>query len=176
MRRECTITSVFSIVKHSLSMAKYRSLTHGELEALRDEFVQYLVANGIPADEWAKIKKDDQDAAQQIIDLFSDVIMEGVLRKTSYVEHYAKQRVLCFYFADQEVTMIGMESEALDADFTDPEYIAHATAHPPSDLKISSMTKPYVKTRSEEIWDLIDQGCTVSQGGLYKALQQVSKV
>lgn len=155
-------------------MAKYRALTHGELEALRDEFVKYLVANGIPAAEWERIKVEDLDAAQRIIDLFSDVVMEGVLRKTSYLEHYSKQRVLAFYFEDTSATVISMESKALDADFTDSDYIQYATEQPPSDLLISRQTKTYTKTRSEEVWDLLQQGCTVSMGGLYLALKAAS--
>ena len=151
-------------------MAKYRLLTLDELQALEKEFVDYLVANGIPADEWEKIKEKDPDAADRIVDLFSDVIMEGVLRKTSYVEHYSKNRVITFYFQEQEVTMIAMSCDNLDTDFTDPNYIAFAASNPPENLKISRQTKTYQKERSEEIWDLIQQGCTVSDGKLYRAL------
>lgn len=153
-------------------MPKYRSLTTEELEALQKEFVDYLVANGIAAEDWEKLKREDADAAERIVDLFSDVIMEGVLRKTTYLEVYFEKRVLTFKFDEEEVGMMAMESEALDADFTDPDYIAHATAHPPADLQISSQRKAYARPRSEEIWDLIQQGCTVSDGKLYEALSK----
>lgn len=154
-------------------MAKYRPLTTDELEALEPEFVQYLVANGIPAEDWQKLLSEDVDAADRIIDLFSDVVMEGVLRKTSYVEFYSKQQVLAFCFREEEVSMMSMSSSHIDADFTDAEYIAFATANPPEDLQLSRQTKAYVKTRSEEVWDLLEQGCTVSDGKLYKALEAV---
>lgn len=153
-------------------MAKYRLLTIEELKALEKEFVDYLVANGIPADEWEKIKVKDPDAADRIVDLFSDVIMEGVLRKTKYVEHYTKNRVLTFFFDESEVTMISMSCDNIDTDFTNQDYIAFAASDPPDNLKMGKQTKSYIKERSEEIWDLIEQGCTVSEGKLYLALEE----
>lgn len=155
-------------------MAKYRALTAEELEALEQEFIQYLVANGITADDWQRLKIDDKEAADRIVDLFSDVIMEGVLRKTAYVEYHSKQKVIAFYFEEADVTMVAMSSDHVDADFTDQQYIAYAAATPPSDLRIQRQTKAFVKTRSEEIWDLIAQGCTVSDGTLYRALDKAS--
>lgn len=154
-------------------MAKYRSLTTDELEALEPEFVKYLVANGIAAEDWEKLKSEDLDAAERIVDLFSDVVMEGVLRKTTYVEFYSKQQVLAFKFSEDTVSMISMASSHVDADFTDAEYIAFATANPPEDLTITRQTKSLVKSRSEEMWDLLQQGCTVSEGKLYEALESV---
>jgi hypothetical protein len=154
-------------------MAKYRPLTSDELEALEPEFVRYLVANGIPAEDWQKLLTEDIDAADRIVDLFSDVVMEGVLRKTTYVEFYSKRQVLAFCFGEEKVSMLSMSSNHIDADFTDAAYITYATANPPEDLQLGRQTKAYVKSRSEEVWDLLSQGCTVSDGKLYRALEGV---
>ena len=67
-------------------MAKYRILTKDELKNFETEFVNYLVVNGIAADDWVKMKDQEPEKASKIVELFSDVIMEGVLRKVNFVE------------------------------------------------------------------------------------------
>ena len=48
-------------------MAKYRLLSSDELKALEKEFVEYLVVNGITADEWERLKKEENDKAKDPI-------------------------------------------------------------------------------------------------------------
>ena len=51
---------------------KYRELTTLELKELEKEFIDYLIVNGITADDWVKIKEEQQEKAEDIITLFSD--------------------------------------------------------------------------------------------------------
>ena len=66
-------------------MAKYRLLTAEELELFEKEFIDYLVVNGITADDWEKIKSEDQFKAEQIMALFSDVVFEKIMRQTQFL-------------------------------------------------------------------------------------------
>ena len=52
-------------------MPKYRLLTLEELQELEKEFVEYLVLNGITADDWEKIKKENPSSARHIIELLN---------------------------------------------------------------------------------------------------------
>ena len=152
-------------------MAKYRLLTPEELKGLEKDFVDYLVVNGIVADDWVKMKNEDPAAAQKVIDLFSDVVFEKILRGIEFLEIYEKQRVRTFKCAADEIHMITMEAENALADFTNPSYISSAMANPPDDLLVYQTEKPYNKERELEIFDMIENGCLVSNGNLYNALE-----
>ena len=53
---------------------KYRPLHPEELENLREDFVQFLAANSIAGDDWVKLKKEMPDQANQLIEMFSDLV------------------------------------------------------------------------------------------------------
>ena len=65
---------------------KYKRLSIEQLKELEKEFVDFLVVNGILAEDWLKLKETDPDKAEQMVDLFSDVVFEGILRKTDFIE------------------------------------------------------------------------------------------
>ena len=46
-------------------MPKYRLLTQDELNELEHEFINYLVLNGITAEDWEDIKKSKQERQTQ---------------------------------------------------------------------------------------------------------------
>ena len=48
-------------------MTKYRRLTLEELEELQKEFVDFLVINGITAEDWVKLKDNEVDKSELII-------------------------------------------------------------------------------------------------------------
>ncbi|MBK9736928.1 MAG: hypothetical protein IPO92_19040 [Saprospiraceae bacterium] len=67
-------------------MVKYRLLSEIELNGLEKEFIDFLIINGITADQWSAIKLAQADKAHHLIALFSDVIFEGIIRKLLYME------------------------------------------------------------------------------------------
>jgi len=60
-------------------MPKYRILSSEELELLEKEFIEFLVINGITADEWQKIKASEPEKTKKFIELFSDVVFEKLM-------------------------------------------------------------------------------------------------
>ena len=58
---------------------KYRRLTLEELEPLENEFIDFLVVNGIIADDWRHLLAHDLEKSNQIIDAFSEVVFEGIM-------------------------------------------------------------------------------------------------
>ncbi|RFC53263.1 DUF6495 family protein [Brumimicrobium aurantiacum] len=86
---------------------KYTRLPLQDLKDLEKEFIDFLAVNGIPADEWVKLKENDIDKVEGIIDQFSDVIWEGVLRKTEMVEHRRKDKLtICKVEENQLITLL----------------------------------------------------------------------
>ena len=56
-------------------MTKYRRLTVEELDEMQQEFIHYLVANGIEAKDWKRLKEKDESQAQLWIDSFSFLLL-----------------------------------------------------------------------------------------------------
>ena len=55
-------------------------------------------------------------------------------------------------------------------DFLDPAFIEQAVANPPAGIRAYTTDKPYAKRREEEIFDMLENGCMISDGKLYKAI------
>jgi hypothetical protein len=130
---------------------KYDRLPKEELEKLEDEFVKFLVINGITAQDWVAIKENEPLNADQIINQFSDVVWEGVLRKTNYI---TKIEPDCAYFFKCEATNINLIRVLKTGDSAE-----YHTAN-----------KAYVKPREFEIFEMIQNGCIISDGADYEAL------
>ena len=60
---------------------KYRRLTKEQFEELHQEFINFLATQQVTADEWENLKKNKPDLAETELDVFSDLIWEGVLNK-----------------------------------------------------------------------------------------------
>jgi hypothetical protein len=123
---------------------KYNRLPVEELEKLEKEFVDFLVVNGIIAEEWEKIKGFDKQKADAIIDQFSDVIWEGVLRKAKYLEKKEEDTVYLFKCDEDQIHLKKV-----------------------TDNELLTASKPYNFKREDEIFDMVQQGCEISDGTLY---------
>ncbi len=153
-------------------MPKYRLLTNEELIEFKQEFVNYLVINGITAEEWKKILSEDNGKAQNIIDLFSDVVFEKILRKVNFVLKQGKKEIVAFHCMEETIEMCGLVAgENIDVDFTDPEEISLLIAKPIAGLEIIHAEKAYTKVREVEIFELTLNGGLISDGNVYNALK-----
>lgn len=148
-------------------MAKYRTLTTEELNTFEKEFIDFLVVNGITADDWVKIKSESIEKAEKIIDQFSDVIMEGTLRKIQYLEYISPKSIKCFQCLSKEIVLVAVDAdEDSEVDFTSQKWSDDL-----NNLKIYSSKKDYGDIgREHEIFNMIQRGASVSNGALFKKL------
>ena len=152
-------------------MTKYRRLNIEELKELEKEFVDFLVLNGIPGADWQKMKTKSPEKADQMIDLFSDVVFEGILRKVKFLDFRSKKMIHTFQCLEEKIILVGMQAdENSSADFLDQSYIQTALANPPDDIRVYTTEKKYNKERSRELFDMISNGCVISDGKLFKTL------
>lgn len=152
-------------------MPKYRLLTREELIELEKDFVQYLVVNGITADDWEKLKVEDNEAAQNIVDLFSDVVFETIFRKVQYLELRTEKELISYQCLNEKLVIVGMKAPAdSEADFTKPDYIQQAVHNPPEGLKVFTTEKNYTEQREIHLFHLTESGAVISDGKLFKAL------
>ena len=75
---------------------KYQRLSKEQFEELHQEFINFLAAQTITAQEWKALKEEKPEVAEQELDVFSDLIWEGVLKEANYLEHISKHQMHLF--------------------------------------------------------------------------------
>jgi len=150
---------------------KYKRLTNEQLESLEKEFIDFLVINGIIADDWAQMKNDEPEKAERMIELFSDTVFEGILRKTDFIEWRSKTEVRAFHCLKEKLVLVGLNGASdANVNFLDQEFIRKAEENLNYEIKAYTTEKPYTKNREEEIFEMLENGCVISDGKLYKAI------
>ncbi len=146
---------------------KYRVLTSEELQALEKEFIDFLVVNGITAPDWEEMKEKQKAEAEQMLVLFSDVVFEGIMRKTQFLEYWEPSGIKTFHCLQNEMVLVGVEAKA-GATFDFMKTPLQEIFKNNSALSVYESRKPYAKTRELEIFEMMQQGCQRTEGELYK--------
>ena len=154
-------------------MAKYRILSESELKTFEKEFVDYLVVNGITADDWVKMKTDENEKALKIVDLFSDVILESVLRKIQFLEIRTNAYVQAIQCLDEKMIMIAISSKDVRYKMTD------LNPETPKDViseyfELHQGEKNYDGSREMALFEMTEKGYEISDGKLFKTLLMAS--
>lgn len=161
--------------KHTFHRMKYRLLTLEELEELKPEFIRFLAANHVTADDWTKIQNNDSEKQEKFIELFSDIVLEKVLKKISYLEHREEKSLMIFKFDEKKITLTGISiSEDSELDLTNPSTLASLTLNPKilenNKIEKFKTEKPYYKERESEIFDLLQSGALITDDKLFNLL------
>ncbi len=85
---------------------KYSRLTKEQFEELHQEFINFLATQAIDKAEWDKIKTENPEVAEQELDVFSDLVWEGVLGRVEYLEHFSKNHIFLFQCFDKDIQSI----------------------------------------------------------------------
>lgn len=148
---------------------KYIRLTKEQLEEMHQEFINFLAAQSITAEEWQKIKAEQPEVAEQELDVFSDLIWEGVLNKVEYLEHFSPQHIFLFKIEDNEIGLISIEVKNQAIDITTREGYDWLQKNLMDDqVNLYSSTKALKADRNADIFALIRQGASITKGNLYQ--------
>ena len=151
-------------------MPKYRLLRPEELENLENEFVNYLVVNGITAEDWEKLKNEQPEEAQRITDLFSDVVFESVLRKAKYLEFRGKDYWQLVHCGEKQMQMIAFRDKTGQHDFREDAPVQKVLNQQLAPFEVFRGTKDYKKEREQEIFALTEKGYRITDGTHYESL------
>lgn len=88
---------------------KYRRLTKEQFEELHKEFINFLATQSITADEWSKLKLEKLELASSVMDVFSDLVWEGVLSKVKYLENISSKHIYLFQVLNNSISLIGVK-------------------------------------------------------------------
>ena len=154
---------------------KYRRLHTKELEAVQDEFVQFLVSNTIVAEDWEQLKKESPDKANGLVDIFSDVFWEKALSKIRCLEIRKSHVLRVMIFHQEDVQMVELRlppTSGLDLTHQgDIDGIANGStdiaAHEP-EMYLGG--KKYDVDRNTDLFSFIEGGAMPCSENLYYGL------
>ena len=150
---------------------KYSRLTKEQFEELNQEFSTFLATQAIDKAEWDKIKAEKPDVAEQELDVFSDLIWEGVLNKADYLEHFSKNHIFLFHCFDTYVQSIVLKSLVPEIDFLTKEGLQWLSDNLFTEtIEIKTGKKVFTEERNSSIFELIQQGSFLSDGQLFKQI------
>ncbi|AWH86189.1 hypothetical protein HYN59_14200 [Flavobacterium album] len=153
---------------------KYARLTKEQLEELHPEFINFLASQSIDKTEWDTLKKEKPEVAEQEIDVFSDLIWENVVSKAEWLEHYSKNHIFLFKLDQEKMESIVIHAHTPIADFLTEGGLQWLNENIFSDeVQIQRGAKPFSQERNDEIFSLIEQGAILSDGTLYKQLEDM---
>ncbi len=153
---------------------KYRRLTKQQFEELHQEFINFLATQTITADEWDTLKKDKPEVAEEELDVFSDLVWEGVLNKVKYLENISAQQMHLFFLADKELKLISVKVSNLKTDLTTTEGFDWFKKNWQSDfVEYLTASKAYSDDKNLDKFKLIEQGAVITKGELYEWFDKV---
>ena len=147
---------------------KYKRLTKEQFEALHKEFTNFLATQSIDKAEWDKIKSGKPEVAEQELDVFSDLIWEGVLSNAKYLEHFSKNHIFLFHCQEKLIRSIFLKALEPQVDFMGKEGLQWLSDNIFTDsVEIHLGKKEYQEERNASIFNLIKEGAILSDGQLY---------
>lgn len=153
---------------------KYARLTKEQLEELNVEFANFLASQQIDKNEWDQLKVDKPEVAEQEIDIFSDLVWEGVLKSARYIEHFSKNHLFLFHFDDTDIDTIVLKTSNKTVNFLTEEGLKWLGDNIISEeVEIRYGAKKFGADRNAEIFEIIQQGGILSQGDLYHQVKKI---
>lgn len=148
---------------------KYTRLSKEQFEELQQEFINFLATQSISAKEWEEIKQQKPETAEEELDVFSDLIWEGVLEQVTYLEHFSPNQMYLFHISQEEIDLIAVTVENKAIDITTREGYQWLQKNIMEDsVNLFTSTKAISAERNKDIFALIQQGAVITKGELFE--------
>ncbi len=148
---------------------KYTRLTKQQFEELHQEFINFLATQSITHNEWRSLKKNQPQIAEEELDVFSDLVWEGVLSKVSYLENISSQHMHLFYLTKKEMKLFSVKVMNPNIDLTTKSGFEWFKKNWQSDyIEYLTASKAYSVDPNLDKFRLIQQGALITKGDLYQ--------
>lgn len=146
---------------------KYARLTKEQFEELHKEFINFLASQSITTNEWQDIKTNKPEIAEQELDVFSDLVWEGVLSKVEYLEHVSPQQIHLFHLNEKNMHLIAIKiKNPIDLTTTDGFNWLRENLMD-DDVEFLQAKKEYSEDKQADKFKLIQQGSVITKGELF---------
>ncbi|SHG24118.1 DUF6495 family protein [Flavobacterium defluvii] len=155
---------------------KYARLTKEQFEELHAEFASFLATQAIDKAEWDSLKINKPEVAEQELDVFSDLIWEGVLGRAEFLEHFSKNHIFLFQCFDTYVQSIVLKSLIPEIDFLTKDGLQWLSDNMfTENIEMKVGKKVFTEERNALIFELIKQGAFLSDGQLFTQINTILK-
>ncbi|MBF4488042.1 MULTISPECIES: DUF6495 family protein [unclassified Flavobacterium] len=153
---------------------KYARLTKEQFDELHAEFANFLATQTIDKAEWDSIKINKPDVAEQELDVFSDLIWEGVLSRAEYLEHFSRSHIFLFKCFEKDVQSIVLKSLVPETDFLTKDGLQWLSDNMfTENIEMKVGKKVFTEDRNASIFELIQQGAFLSDGQLFTQINTI---
>lgn len=147
---------------------KYARLSKEQFEELHQEFINFLATQSITADEWEDIKINKPKVAEEELDVFSDLVWEGVLAQAQFLEHFSPNQIYLFKITETTLNLIAIKIEDDKVDVTTPQGYSWLQQNLMDDrVSLYTSSKAVSADRNKDIFALVQQGAVITKGDLY---------
>uniref|UniRef100_UPI00404AC545 DUF6495 family protein n=1 Tax=Gelidibacter sp. TaxID=2018083 RepID=UPI00404AC545 len=153
---------------------KYTRLTKEQFEELHQEFINFLATQSITGEEWTQIKQEQPEVAEQELDVFSDLVWEGVLNQVAYLEHISPQHIHLFHLKDTDMQLIAIKIKNDTVDLTTKDGFDWLRDNLLNDaVEFLTANKAYSGDKLLDKFKLIQQGAVITKGDLYRYFEKL---
>ncbi|SFR31180.1 hypothetical protein SAMN04490243_0007 [Robiginitalea myxolifaciens] len=153
---------------------KYTRLTKEQFEELHQEFINFLATQSITAEEWARLKEDQPEVAEQELDVFSDLIWEGVLGGVRYLENISDAQMHLFDCGEKEMKLLSVKVMNPEIDLRTAEGFTWFRKNWQSDfVEYLTASKAYSGDPKRDKFELIKKGAVITKGELYQWFESI---
>ncbi|WP_298533419.1 DUF6495 family protein [uncultured Algibacter sp.] len=148
---------------------KYSRLTKEQFEELHQEFINFLATQSITHEEWTNLKLNKPELAETELDVFSDLIWEGVLNKAEYLEHFSPQHMYLFKLGEDKMhaIVVNVKNEAIDITTTEGYNWLRENLMD-ENVEFLQADKDYSEDKNLDKFNMIEQGASITKGDLYR--------
>lgn len=154
---------------------KYQRLSTSELENLKEDFIRFLASQGIDADAWQKMKSEDLDSAEEIIDIYSDLVYDQALSKCIYLEHISAKEFKAIEFRDNEAWVQGIKVKPNSEINLNTDQFQQLVQDGliRDEIEVFTAQKEYKKIREQEMFEWIKKGAYMTNDNWFKEISRL---
>lgn len=154
---------------------KYQRLTSAELENLKEDFIRFMASQGIDAEAWQKLKADKIDEAEEIIEIYSDLVYDQALSKCNFLEHVSAKEFKAIQYKDEEAIVLGLKvKDNSNINLNTDNFIKDVEQGlANNEIEVFTATKKHEKLREQEMFDWLKNGAYMANEAWFNQLQQL---
>lgn len=160
-------------------MVKYRKLNQDELEELKDDFIKFLASQSIASEDWEAWKTTDKEKVNELLDLFSDIVLEKVLADVKFLEMLSSNEIKIFSMHKEDARMVGIRINSDEIDLRKEEdlntYFSSNQKVKRYNSEVFQLEKKYTKVKTEEVFFLLENGAAITNETLFSSIDALLK-
>ncbi len=154
---------------------RFRLLTNTELESLSEEFIQFLVVQGIDDQMWRDINTKTPEKANDLVSVFSDTVLKKVYSKVKFMSFVSEQVFSIFKIEAHTMHVVVIKNLSIDLGFKDIEDVITRLKKDLNDCEAFTATRELGSGILDEIHSLTEKGCLIAEQDLWKQFEHYQK-